>query len=56
MIEQQKSKKKAQTGEEKKKAGASGASAAKTCRELLGMMPLAFKAKAAEGLTGHIPI
>lgn len=50
MIEQQKSKKKAQAGEEKKKTVAPHASAAKTCRELLGMMPLAFNAQAAEGL------
>jgi hypothetical protein len=50
MIEQQKSKRKAQAGEEKGKAGAPQAYAAKTCRELLGMMPLAFKAPAAEGL------
>ena len=50
MIEQQKSKKKAQAGEEKKKTLAPRASAAKTCRELLGMMPLAFNAPAAEGM------
>jgi putative sterol carrier protein len=51
MIEQQKDRKKAQAGGEKRKAGAPGAIAAKTCRELLAMMPLAFNAPAAEGLT-----
>ena len=50
MIEQQKNKKKAQAGEDKKETAAPRASAAKTCRELLGMMPLAFNASAAEGL------
>jgi multimeric flavodoxin WrbA/putative sterol carrier protein len=50
MIEQQKSKKKAQAGGEERKAGAPQAYAAKTCRELLGMMPLAFIAEAAAGL------
>ena len=50
MIEQQKSKKKVQAGEEKREAGAPPANAAKTCRELLGMMPSAFKATAAEDL------
>jgi multimeric flavodoxin WrbA/putative sterol carrier protein len=51
MIEQQKEKKKTQAGGEKRKASAPGAIAAKTCRELLAMMPLAFNAAAAEGLS-----
>jgi multimeric flavodoxin WrbA len=50
MIEQQKSKKKAQAGQEKRKPAAPHASAAKTCRELLAMIPLAFNASAADGL------
>jgi multimeric flavodoxin WrbA/putative sterol carrier protein len=51
MIEQQKEKKKTQAGGETRKARAPGAIAAKTCRELLAMMPLAFNAAAAEGLS-----
>ncbi len=51
LIEQQKSGKKIQAGAERKKAGSQGAAAAKTCRELLAMMPLAFHAPAAEGLS-----
>ena len=51
MMEQQKNKKKAQAGAEKKKAGAPGAFAAQSCRELLAMMPSALQAEAAEGLT-----
>jgi multimeric flavodoxin WrbA/putative sterol carrier protein len=51
LIEEQKSKKQARGGEEKKKADVSGASAAKTCRELLSMMPQAFDAAAAGDLT-----
>jgi len=51
MIEQQKERKKAQAGAEKKKGGTPGAFAAKTCGELLAMMPSAFQAEAAEGLT-----
>ncbi len=50
MIEQQKDRKKAQAGGERKKETASPASSAKTCRELLGMMPLGFNAAAADGL------
>jgi len=50
MIEQQKARKKDRTGEEEKKAVAPDAIAAKTCRELLERMPLAFNAAAAEGL------
>jgi multimeric flavodoxin WrbA/putative sterol carrier protein len=51
LIEQQKERKKARAGAGKNKAGAPGAFAAKTCRELLAMMPSAFQAEAAEGLT-----
>jgi multimeric flavodoxin WrbA len=51
MIERQKDRKKGQTREEKKRAGAPGPVAAKTCRELLAMMPSAFQPEAAEGLT-----
>jgi putative sterol carrier protein len=51
LIEQQKDRKRAKGGAEKKKSAAPSASSAKTCRELLGMMPLAFNAAAAEGLT-----
>jgi multimeric flavodoxin WrbA/putative sterol carrier protein len=51
MIEQQKSAKKAKLGGEEKKAGPQGAAAAQNCRERLAMMPLAFNAAAAEGLS-----
>ena len=50
MIDQQKNRKKAQAGGEKEKAGPPPVSSAKTCRELLAMMPLAFNAGAADGL------
>jgi multimeric flavodoxin WrbA/putative sterol carrier protein len=50
MIEEQKSRKKAERGEEKKKAAAPNASAAGNCRELISLMPLAFNPTAAEGL------
>jgi multimeric flavodoxin WrbA/putative sterol carrier protein len=50
LIDQQKSRKKAQGGGGKKKAVAADASAAKTCRELLSMMPAAFNAAAAGDL------
>jgi len=50
MIEEQKNRKKAQVGGKRKEQTASPASSAKTCRELLGMMPLGFNAAAAEGL------
>jgi multimeric flavodoxin WrbA len=59
LIDQQKSRKKAQGGGGKKKAVAADASAAKTCRELLSMMPQAFNAAAAGDLyavlTTHRP-
>jgi hypothetical protein len=47
MIEEQKARKKGQTAEPKKESKGAGPLPAKTCRELLRMMPLAFNASSA---------
>ena len=47
MIEEQKARKRGQTSEPKKESKGAGPLQAKTCRELLRMMPLGFKASSA---------
>ena len=53
MIEEQKAKKRAQSGEVKKEPGPAG-QGSKSCRELLQSMPLGFKAEAAGDLKAVI--